>query len=172
MSGILKVTTGSAGIALNIPEVISPKTFDQLFGLEKSLKIFTDESQLSGDKSISSMEVGDCITIFAVEKDNGKTDCIMGWHMSNGSTIAGIEKEFEKCADSELEHDLYIIGGNQETTQGKGCLLENIRVAISRYFTGKFKIVHELVDLNPEGTFKYVSANLQMNGTFSYCYHN
>jgi hypothetical protein len=172
MSGITKVTsTGPAEALQNSPQVISEEVFEKLFGSGKSLEIYTDESQLSGNKSISSMEIGDCITVFAVEKENGKTDCIMGWHLDDGSTIDGIKKQLEKCGDSELEHDFYIIGGNQGTTQGEGCLLENIREAISGYFIAESKIVFELVNPNADGKFKYVSANLQMNGTLSYCHH-
>ncbi len=171
MSGIMKVTSaGPGGTLINMAEVISQKAFDQLFA--KALKIGTGESRLSGASSITSIEIGDCITVFAVEKIDGKIGCIIGWHIDDGSTIDGIREEFDKWAESDLEHDFFIIGGNQEATQGEGCLLENIHVAISGYFTGDFKIVHELVDLNPDGLFKYVSANLQMNGTFSYCYHN
>jgi hypothetical protein len=96
MSGIMKVTsTGSAEALQNIPQVISKQAFENLFGSGKSIELFTDESQLSGNRSISSMEIADCITIFAVEKDNGKTDCIMGWHMDDGSTIDGIKKNLK-----------------------------------------------------------------------------
>ncbi len=173
MSTISKVTSANPIIhPLDAPVIMSPKDFLHSFGIGKALQITTDESKMSGETSISSIECGDCITVFTIEKEDGITDAIMGWHLSDGSTVEEIIDEFDEYTDANLDHDFYIIGGNKGTTQGQGCLLENIHAAIKERFTGKSKILKELVHLNAANGLTFVSANLQMNGTLSYCLHN
>jgi hypothetical protein len=173
MSTVSKISAAGHAFYQKIsPVKMSEKSFNKLFGSEKAIQLVTDEFQMSGERSITSYAIGECITVFVVEKIDGKTDSIMGWHLSLDSTVDDIIGDFNEMAEAKLDHDIYIIGGTEDTVEGEDCLLENIREAISRAFKGKSKIVLELLNLNTDGKFDYISANLQMNGTLSYCHHN
>lgn len=152
------------------PVVMKPDFFFKRF--EDAITIATDEHKLSGESSISSVEIGDCITVFLRGFEQGKVDNIVGYHIDDESTIDDIIEVFkDECFDTSL-YDVILIGGNDQTTTGKDCLLANIREAINRHFNVRANIVAEYINTAKIAKTTYVSANLQMGGTFSICYHN
>lgn len=96
---------------------------------------------------------------------------MIGWHISNGSTVSDLEEEWEGY-EYHNPYDIYIIGGNDSTTEGDNCLLSNIHQAIGLVFNSESQVKIELVNLGKKTQLKYVSANLHLDGTLSLCYHN
>jgi len=173
MSIIMDVTFRNPdGMPLNAAEAISEKSFKKSFGMGKAFQVLMGQYEVSEDKSITSLECAEGITVFALEKVEGKAESIMAWHLEAGREIADIQLQFNEITEPEAHCEIYIIGGNEKTTEGAGCLLEKIEQAITGFFQVQPRIIHKLVNLNPDGKFKFVSANLQINGTLSYCYHN
>ena len=196
MSATNKVSSGSVLYAMNSYRVVTEPVFYKQFSDVKS--IGTEGKAYSEEKAITSFDIGDCITLFAIEKHEGGIKAIMGWHIGNGATVEDIKGDdylndfvignapeeeedddsegSEKMSESkealERTYELYIIGGDKNTTQGTGCLLKNIHQAIGEFFfAGTFSIRQELVNLNSGTANKFVSANLQMDGTLTICLH-
>ena len=187
MSVVSTVSEGSSIPIMNSHRILSKRAFDELFYDAKH--IGTDETAYSEDRSITSFSIGDCITLFAIEKKDGKIQAIMGWHFSDETTVEDMkgddflnafvfgkelddDEESSEPHDTGKKYDLYIIGGNAATTQGTGCLLANIHQAIEEFFfEGSYVIRLELTDLNAKTTYNFVSANLQMDGTLTICHH-
>lgn len=181
---------------MNIPLTLSEKEFFDQFGIGKAKQIGTDQTKCSEDKSITSYDIGDCITLFALEKEAGKIKAIIGWHIGDGESVEDLKgdeylnayitgnsvdsdepESSEDLEDTDTQippktYDLYIIGGTKHTTEGQGCLLNNIHQAIEEFFfEGTYTIKKELVNLNAGTTNEFVSANLQIDGTLTYCCH-
>lgn len=156
---------------------IDKKVFFKEFGNPETTKICgTDEHKYSEDKSITSFEIGDCITVFAVEKLDNKINAIMGFHISDDTTVDEIKEEclndYIDAAEKRKFYEISIIGGTQKTTNGNGCLLNNIHQAIKDFFINEnFKIIQEHKNMNATTNFKFISANLQMDGTLTLCRH-
>lgn len=140
-------------------------------GSDNARQIATDDGYCRASGSITSAEMGDCLTVFGLEKVNSITDSIMGCHISNQTSVHQIKKMLDENSNPKNFYDLYIIGGDKHSTLGKKCLLEKIHRAILELFTGGFKIVQERINLNSETTDAYISANLNIDGTFTFCRH-
>jgi hypothetical protein len=134
-------------------------------------EIDTDENTSSTDKSITAIGVGDCIAVFAMEKANNVITEIIGWHFDRDSNTEEIEERFDDHANSNLNYDIYVIGGTADTTNGNECLLNRINNAIANFFTNH-RVLQRLINLNNNTNYNYISANLNMLGTLSYCRHN
>lgn len=199
-------TVNQVSLGVSIPyivntsiEEIGEKLFFQKFWSENVKLIGTDEKAYSDEESITSYDIGDCITIFAIEKVNNETKGIIGWHIANETTVEdikgedyledyidsgesenseGLEESEEKSEstdvnNSKTHYELFIIGGDENTTIGERCLLQNIHQAIDEFFIkDNFVIVREMVNLNKGTKYQFVSANLQMNGILTFCLHN
>ena len=150
---------------------MSKSEFFRRYGQGQAKLIGKDQSKYSDGKSITSYDIGDCITVFAIEKKQGKAVAILGWHIANHSSIEDIKAELDEHGVASNYHEIYIVGGTADTTEGTGCLLDNIHQALDQYFTTKVKIAQELVDL-VGGECTFVSANLQLNGTLTICRHD
>ena len=157
--------------ALNSYVVTSEQDFFKKFGWGKAKMVGTDENAYSEDKPISAFDIGDCITLFAIEKKNNKNEAMISWHIGNGSSVKDLVSEL-KGYNYSNPYDLYIIGGISDTTEGEGCLLDNIHKAIKIIFNQSSKIKLELVNLNAKTGLDFVSASLQLDGTLTFCRHN
>lgn len=188
MSAVGKVSAGSIERLVPLYRILSEPVFYETFHDAKT--IGTGGSTSSIDQSITSFDFDDCITLFAIEKMEGKIQFIMGWHFEDGITVEEMkgdrflnafvfgkkelddDEESSGPHDTEKKYDLYIIGGNAATTQGAGCLLETIHQAVQEFFfEGSYVIRLELIHLNAKTTYNFVSANLQMDGTLTICHH-
>lgn len=153
---------------------LNQKAFFKQFSEEKTKTIATDEDAYvdfqSQKKAITSYEIGDCITIFALEKENNKNKSLIGWHISNGGSVHDIVEELEGYEQNN-PYEIYIVGGTTDTVTGHGCLLENIKEAIKTVFNNHSKIKLELVDLD-KSNLDYISANMHLDGTLTICRHN
>jgi hypothetical protein len=181
---------------MNIPLTLSEKDFFEQFGVGDAKQIGTDEKAYSEDISITSFDIGDCITLFAIEKEAGKIKAVIGWHIGDDTSVEDLKGDEyldafitgnsvdsdESDSSEDLEetepqipqktYDLYIIGGTKHTTEGHGCLLSNIHQAIEEFFFKRtFTIKKELVNLNAGTINEFVSANLQIDGTLTFCCH-
>jgi|GEM_PF-3919445 hypothetical protein len=129
-----------------------------------------------GVRSITSLDMNDCITVFGIAKYEQRIKQIFAYHVTsqteqNGDD--GIEDVLEGYNFEGGRFEFYIIGGNA-TSIGEG-LLGSIRSAIENVFGQReMQIMEELTDLNAneaEEDDYYVSANLQTDGTLTYCRH-
>ncbi len=156
--------------------VMDSENFFKKFGWDKTQVIATDESyyadhQISSKKSITSFEVGDCITVFALEKEKNAIKAIIGWHLGNPLSAKQVANKF-KGFEYTNPYDIYIIGGNKSTTEGDNCLLANIHKAIKTIFNEESQVKLELIDVAARGEATFVSANIQLDGTLTLCRHN
>lgn len=167
---------------------LNESSFFARFGNYDTAKLIgSDEHEKSDEESITSFDMAECITLFAIEKRGSQIEAIIGWHISDDTSVDTIKGEdfldahlFGKSSESEgpedsrgKKYDLYIVGGDETTTQGHGCLLENIHQAIEEFFfEDSFIIRQKYVHLNLGTGIKFVSANLQMDGTLTICRHN
>ena len=150
---------------------VSEGEFFKTFGVNQVKRIGCGEFVYSENWSITSYDIGDSITVFAVEKKGSSIEAIMGWHLGGGCSVEEIQLQLNEFADKDRNSNLYIIGGAQHTTEGPECLLANIKAAIEGFFIADVKILKELVSLNAGMREHFVSANLQMDGTLTYCRH-
>src|ERR1700733_1492141 len=125
MEGISSVTRGSTLNTFNTYMEMDERDFYLQYDSDAAEMISADEGAFSDGKSITSYDIGDCITVFAIEKQGSKNEAINGWHISRDNSIDDIKNLFGGVFGAE-DHDFYIIGGNESTTHGEGCLLENI----------------------------------------------
>jgi hypothetical protein len=134
--------------------------------------IGTDQEAYLEQGSISSFDIGDCITVFAIEKKDNKRTALIGWHIGNGESVHSLKKQFKEYVYDDLKYEIYIIGGTEITTGPEGCLLERIYGAINEVYNEDSVIKKELVNLNKNNDFQFVSANLHLDGTLTICHHN
>lgn len=160
---------------MNSYAVLDEKDFFKNFGWEKAKMLGTDEEgyvdSSTAYNSITSFDIGDCITIFAIEKENNKNIGVICWHIGNGSSVKNLIKEM-KGYDYTNPYDIYIIGGNSSTTEGTNCLLNNIHKAINNIFNLASTVKLQLTNLDAQTGLNFVSTNLCLNGTLTLCYHN
>lgn len=152
--------------------ITSKREFDQNFADAK--KIATDQETANDKGSITSFGIGDCITLFAVSKYNSKIENIWGLHISNDQKLEEIKERINDYFYQNRKYSLYVIGGTPITTLGNDCLLMRIGKAIQSIFK-KNQIEHinnAYLNLTQHTTYKYVDANLQMDGTLTYCLHS
>jgi hypothetical protein len=196
MSAIGRVSTGQAFYPIANHAEYSEKKFYRVF--QQHVKsIGTDDIACSSDKSITSFDIAECITVFVIEKDSaGNIEQIMGFHIADYTTVEDLkssdyfdkfifgnnsnseESDNPKSDVFEGSYKLLIVGGSALTTnpyclfEGRNCLLDNIRQAIHEFFPeGSYTIDESLVNPNTGTNFTFVSANLQMDGTLSFCRH-
>lgn len=136
-------------------------------------KAETDEgafSNASTNKSVVSLNMDDCMTVFGVEKKQGAIQSIFAYHIGSSSDEEEIAKELEDYNVQANQFDLYIIGGNKTSIE-EG-FLETVRSAVATVFEENSNFVKEATDLNADAQYSYVSVNLEMNGTLTYCRHD
>lgn len=134
MSG--KVTQGYSRTSvlsmMNSYSILDEVNFFKEFGWGSAKMLATGEDGYVGSstehKSITSFDIGDCITIFAIEKKSNKNEGVICWHIDNGSSVEDLIEEMEGY-DYTNPYDIYIIGGDSSTTEGSDCLLKNIQKA-------------------------------------------
>jgi hypothetical protein len=138
-----------------------------------ALKIATDEDEFSDENSITSFEVGDCITVFGINKEKGKISGIFGCHFDSLSDESEIKEPMKETLQkgSNYQCELYIIGGNGSKDSQK--CLKNTHMTISK-LQSKYTVntLGECTNPNAGTNCTYVSANLQMDGTLTFCRHN
>jgi hypothetical protein len=125
------------------------------------------------NQSITTDSNGECITVFAIEKNGECNTAIMGWHFDDLTNQERIQNDFRKYVTPDKTYDLYLVGGDRSSVyphdDGK-CLLTNIQEVVERVF-GKNKIRYELIYPKVNEKFVYTSANLGMDGKIVYCCH-
>lgn len=168
MSSPSNLPSGSTYYQLNTPDELSYEKFMSKFH-RKSNQIFKEGAAYSEGRSISSIGMTDCITVFALEKTPHQIKAIMAWHLLPELRSETIQNAFDQMAFKNRSYEIYLIGGSTKTTTGKECLLKNIHQALKKFFTNPPVIRQELVNLNMNRANCYVDANLQMDGTFSFC---
>lgn len=195
MSIVKGVSTGQVFHQTNNYKEYTETKFYKAFNTNVK-SIGTDAIAYSDGESITSFDIGDCITVFAIEKnEKNKIEAIIGFHIGNGATVEDLkgdeyfdafingntidseESEYSEGSDEAQQapksYELFIVGGDSNTTKGSNCLLKIILKAVEEFFpTGSFTIDVSLVNPNGGTHYKFVSANLQMDGTLSICRHN
>lgn len=132
--------------------------------------VATDEMN-AHESSITSVGMGDCITIFGISKQNGKVREVFANHIDAASEESDIYHELEDFfdVDDDDQFDLYIIGGNENSV--KAGLPKFIKDAAAHFFGDKARIVFCLLDPPKTKDEPYVAANLQSTGELTYCHH-
>lgn len=115
--------------------------------------------------SITSFGTRDCINLFAVVKEASVT-C---WHFDGHSDYEEILEDMDRYAYRKAVYDLYLVGGNESTTQGEDSLLSKIHRATKAFFHEDSKIRCEVLNTIQSG--QSLKANVQLNGALSICYH-
>jgi hypothetical protein len=149
------------------PTCVDANTYDERFEFGRGLNLATNEQCCSGKSPIGSFEIGDCITIFAIEKNaNGSADSINGYHVSVDTDNENISEFLDGL---EMPLEICLIGGNDHTTS-EGQLLSNIENCISKSYGDLSCVTFSLLNQTPEDC-DYCSACLEMDGTLTYCYY-
>jgi len=149
---------------------------DAFFHLFKHAEeIATDEIAViqQAGSGIASIEMDDCITLFAVEKTAiGAISAIIGYHISSHTNVEAIQEMFDDEHDisPNLSYDIYLIGGNDAST-APGDLIDTIRSAIPIIFIQN-RIVGEYLNLKNSKENSYISAGMTMDGVFVFCEHD
>ena len=161
-------------LPMSNPNVVGEKEFFENFGHKKAKMLATDEDGFVNSatkyQSITSFDIGDCISIFAIEKGNTKNESVICWHIGDGSSVKYLKNEMK--GNYTNPYDIYIIGGNSSTTEGPDCLLNNIHEAIENVFNSTYTVKLELINLDKKTGLNFVSANMHLNGALTLCYHN
>ncbi len=140
------------------------KTFPQNYDICKFIE--TDEVTTSEDKPIISVEIGDCITIFGIKRDDtGKIIGIAGYHVAAGTELEEMSKMLG-CFAHEGTTDIFLIGGTESSINDG--LVETICNGLNQVLGEKHKVVEEKLNLPGK---EYISASLQMDGTLTFCRH-
>lgn len=138
---------------------------------EKAKQIHTDEVAFSKESSISSVEMDDCITIFGVKQDDsGKITEISAYHPSSLTEEEEMLEEYFDSFQKAASISFYIIGGN-DTSTAPGDLLSTILTTIQNYFGNTECIKEQLTGINKGSSNQFSTANIQMDGTLTYCLH-
>lgn len=157
--------------ALKMPECISVKEFKTRF--KNADRIYTCDYTHSDEGSISSMGVGDCITVFGKNKnETGKIKSIFGCHFdfyTDDFLIKdGIKKYLDETEKVGFSAEVYIIGGNEDadSNQCLDCIRKSIKELQADY---SIKILGEFINLNKGTDCDFIDANFQMDGTLTFC---
>lgn len=162
-------------------DTMESTAFLQRFGEEYAEVIRPGDDIYSSDLSVTSLNIGKGISIFALEKENDKTTAVLCWHVSEDTPDHAIVKKVGaeeidqdescvRCFEFDKTYAFYIIGGKHETTQRDDSLLSHIQQMIKEEFPGS-SIALKVI--NPCSSSKgLVSANLQRNGRLTLCFHD
>jgi len=120
----------NAAFAMHEPVIMEESAFFKKF--HGARVIATDEDTFSHENSITSFEVGDCITVFGINKEKGKISDIFGCHFDSLSDENEITERIEETLQKGSKYlcELYIIGGNG-SKDSKKCL-KNTHQTISK----------------------------------------
>lgn len=153
---------------------LNEKQFYEVYGngipIENGMYETTEDQEV---RALTAFNCFDDIAVFAIKKIRGKNMCAMGWRFKNES-LEDIQLKFHELLEPKDVCDLYIVGGNIFTTQGKNCLLDRIHLAIRDFFIdgGKqAKVVQQHTNPNLNKKYLYVTANLQIDGKLTFCSH-
>jgi len=150
-------------------QAMHPRKFTEKFPQDHVEFIPSGEMAYSEDKPIVSYEIGDCITVFGVQKDGqGHIESIAGYHAELGTGIDSMKEYLESCFDKDaLTWEIFLIGGTAESIK-KGSLLSIIHEGLKGVLKDKYKIIEEKVNLPGD---QYVTAALTMKGELFFCRH-
>ncbi len=142
------------------------RTFPQDY--EKFHIIATSEVVCSTDKPIVSWEIGDCITVFGIQKNQrGEITGIAGAHIAARTGLEDMEEPLGAFSADGGTTDIFLIGGD-ENSISEG-LVNTIYDGLNKALGKAYKIVEEKLNLPGE---EYVSASLEMDGNFTFCRHS
>ncbi len=155
----------------------APHVFRQMHEREfyttfaQATPVWEDEVEFSTQASLSSCGMDDCITVFGIERDaNGSIVEISAYHIKSFTKEDEmIETYFSRFVAQDAV-SFYIIGGNAASV-ARGDLLDTIRATIRGYFGNIDRIRQSLTGINDGRHNKYSTANIQMDGSLSYCFH-
>lgn len=154
---------------------LNEKQFNEFYG--NAIPIKRGGYETTEDQELRALTAFNCfddIAVFAIKKIRGKNMCVLGWRFSNDESSLDIHLKFNELVDPKDVCDFYIIGGNSITTQGDNCLLDRIHLAIRGFFLegGKHpKVEQQHTNPNLKKKYLYVTANLQIDGKFTFCSH-
>lgn len=138
---------------------------------QNAKQIHTDEVEFSQESSISSVEMDDCITIFGIERDaDGKIAEISAYHPASLTDEEEMLEEYFDSFEKGASISFYIIGGNDASTT-PGDLLSTILTTIENCFGNTECIKEQLTGINKGSSNQFSTANIQMDGTLTYCMH-
>lgn len=169
------------------------KAFEEIVAPEEDVRIATDDfvfEPRAEIKSITSVDTGDCVTIFGISKDK---KFIWARHMSTlenpdpevqDQTILDELKEMfgedasdeDEAEEARLERqqlgsfDLYLVGGNGSDSSNR--LVAGIQRVIPKFFDENTTIVDSFLHQAPSHKKNYITANLNLNGELRYYFHN
>jgi|GEM_PF-5020929 len=159
------------------PELFSSQEYSRAISEDRFFKLFdpakvphaikVGDGLCVDENSMNACWIDDGIVLFGIEKRLSKPASVMGYHISDKTSVSVIIMMLGIFANEENDYDLYLIGGKETTTSGQACLLENIHTAIDDFFKGKVNIVQRLINLCGMDTF--IHANMNMDGTLTYC---
>ena len=141
-----------------------------ILGEKNFLKKYGYIDEFAESPAITSFDIEDSINVFTIEKENGENKSISCLSLNKESFVKDLIKK-TKDDDYINSYDIYIIGGNSSTTEGKDCLLNNIHEAIKATFNSASKIKLQLINLEEKTSYKFVSVNLKIDGTLTLCHH-
>lgn len=143
---------------------ISAREFNQTF--QDACKIQPGENTWSDDKSISATSITDSIAVFTIVRQSNRITKIFAHHIGNPTDKRDIEGELDGyIKEKEADYEILIIGGDR----GSEVLLKNIRAVIPKLFKKNYQISGEFLNIDRGPRNRSISANLQMDGTFTYC---
>jgi len=150
---------------------ISSDSFDSIFNGDK-YSLSTGYHANTVIKPITSVDIGDCITIFGIETNSSEQVTeISACHL--GSYGEGDIQEYFDIFDtssSETKLSFFLIGGTTDTIQGNTCLLQTIYADFNEKFGSLNSIKGRLLDVR--GNYKHVTAGLNMEGELFYYRHD
>lgn len=181
MHPITSLRGGSISHLTHPYTVMEPIPFLKQFGDLRADVVGPGEDIHSSDRSVTSFNIDQGISLFALEKEGNKTTAVLCWHIEETTPVYAIVKETSleeidreescvRCFEMDKTYAFYIVGGKKETIQGSNSLLSHIKKMIQDEFHSS-AIQLEVLYPAPHPKI-FVSANLQRNGTLTLCFHD
>lgn len=160
--------------------VMEREFFDTNSQEDKPSFVTIGQQKYSYEKPIIAYGMEDGIALFAIEKEEGQNAALFCWHIEGPTSYDQLREQLDAQAEGQRildfferdkTYDFYLIGGNEHTTRGYGCLLENIKALLQEKLSKDSQIKQEILYPQKEGK-TFASAKMHLDGRLFVCFHD